>query len=137
MTGRVPDWENALSRYLLRVRDRPHKYGEHDCMLFVAGAVKALTGRDPAKGHRRKYRSEKTAASYLLKLGFKTPAAMVNAHLKPKSLAFAQRGDVVADREGTPGICMGDFAFFVGRAGEQEGLVRKPLSDLKKAWAVE
>ena len=71
---RRPDWENRLADYLISVRERPHVYGKHDCMLLVAGAVRAVTGKDHARGHRGKYKTGKGAARYLKRLGFSSPA---------------------------------------------------------------
>ena len=134
---RRPDWETDLADYLISVRDKPHVYGKHDCMLFVAGAVQALTGNDFAKGHRGKYATADEAKEYLRSIGFASVTAMLNKHLKKKPVSFAQRGDVVMGKDGVPGVAMGDYAFFVGQEGEQEGLVRKPQSEWLKAWAVE
>lgn len=133
---RRPDWDERLSAYLTTMAAEPHAYGRHDCMTFAAGAVKALTGRDPARGHRGKYGSAKAAARYLKSLGFNSPAAMIYSVLKRKPVAFAGRGDIVADAKGVPGVCIGGDALFVGQDGEAEGLVRKPRSDWRKAWHV-
>lgn len=133
---RLPDWEPRLTAYLAEVAARPHEYGRHDCLLFVAGAVKAQTGTDFARGHRGKYSSAATAARYLKRLGFDSPALMVEANLPPKSVWFAQRGDIVADQDGVPGVCVGGEALFVGMEEGREGLVRLPRTAWTRVWAV-
>lgn len=133
---RLPDWEPRLSAYLAKVASKPHSYGKHDCLLFTAGAVKAVTGKDLARGHRGKYKSAASSARYLCKLGFDTPAAMIDSLLPEKPVGFAMRGDIVADEEGVPGVCIGGDAVFVGMEGEREGLFRAPRKAWRKAWAV-
>jgi hypothetical protein len=130
------DWESALAEYLGSVRDEPHSFGKHDCLIFVAGAIKAMTGKDYARGHRGKYKSAASAKRYLKGLGFDNPAAMISAHLEEKPVTFAQRGDVVADQDGIPGIVLGGEAAFVGAEGEREGLIMRPRAEWTKAWGV-
>lgn len=134
---RKGDWETALAEYIELVRDRPHEYGKHDCMLFVAGAVKVLTGKSLAAKHKGKYHDKESAAAYLKTLGFKTPAQMIDANLKRKPIGFAQRGDIVLTPDGIPGVSMGEFAVIVGTDGVSEGLGRVPRELWTKAWSVE
>jgi len=54
---RYPDWPARLERFLLEHNDRPFQYGTWDCGLFVAGAIRAMTGTDPAAGVRGLYAS--------------------------------------------------------------------------------
>jgi hypothetical protein len=130
--AREPGWEDALADYLASVRDRPHAYGRHDCLLFVAGAVKAETGTDLARGHHRKYKSQAGSVRYLRSLGFRSAEAMIDSLLPKLAPAFAHRGDVVMGEDGIPGLCMGDHALFVS----EDGLGRAPLGHWVKAWRV-
>lgn len=130
------DWETHLHAWLDAARQRPHAYGRHDCMLFVASAVKAVTGKDYARGHRGRYGSAAGAARYLRRRGFSSPAAWIDSVLAERPVAFAQRGDVVLDDEGIPGICTGHEAVFVGREGVRDGLVTLGREHWTKAWAV-
>jgi hypothetical protein len=54
---RLSDWRERLTAYLVSVAGRPFAYGSHDCALFVAGAVEAMTDFDPAALHRGQYDS--------------------------------------------------------------------------------
>jgi hypothetical protein len=132
---RKPGWEDALADYLASVRDRPHDYRTHDCLLFAAGAVKAQTGVDLARGHRGKYKSEAGSVRYLRSLGFRSAAALINSLLPKVPPAFAHRGDIVLV-DGIPAVCMGDHALMVGQRGDEEGLQRVPLGAWRKAWRV-
>lgn len=136
MSDRRGDWEAQLAAYLAEAHDRPHAYGRHDCMTFVAGAIEAVTGKDFAKGHRGKYKSAATAARHLKSLGYASPAEMIAAHLEEKPIGYAQRGDIVLDGEGIPGVVIGGEALFVGCEEGREGLVRQPRKAWAKAWAV-
>lgn len=129
---RLPGWEDALADYLAEVRDRPHSYATHHCLLFVAGAVKAETGVDLAAGHRRKFKTQAGSVRYLRSLGFRSAEAFVDSLLPEVAPAFAHRGDVVIGEDGIPGLCMGDHALFVSEAG----LGRAPLGHWVKAWRV-
>ena len=133
---RLPDWEPRLLEYLESVRDRPHEYGAHDCMTFVGGAVKALTGQDLFSEHIGKYEGELSAARYLKGLGFDSPEAMIDSVLEEKHVGFAQRGDIVLTPEGIPGVGFGDDALVVGVDEGREGLRRIPRELWSKAWAV-
>lgn len=133
---RKPDWDRALSDYIALVHDTPYAYGQQDCLLFVAGAVKAQTGKDHAKGHRGKYSTAAGSVLHLKKLGHDTPEAMLDSLFKEKPVGFAQRGDIVLTPDGIPGVCWGDDALIVGQAGEREGLVRVPRALWTKAWAI-
>lgn len=134
--ARRRDWEPRLVAYLAAARDKPHRYGRHDCMIFSAGVVKAVTGRDFARGHRGKYRSAASATRYLRGLGFDSVEAMIDSVLPEKPVLRAQRGDIVLRDEGQPGVCIGGEALFVGSKEGEEGLVRVPRAQWRKAWAV-
>lgn len=87
---RLPDWRPRLQAWLTEVRDRPFAYGEHDCALFAAGAVAAMTGVDLAAEYRGRYGS--------LKEGFNLARgghlALLRQHLEPIAPALAQVGDI-------------------------------------------
>ena len=45
---RTPYWRSALAAYIAETMRKPFAWGLHDCALFAAGAVEAMTGNDPA-----------------------------------------------------------------------------------------
>lgn len=131
--NRLIDWEARLAAYLDSVRDKPYGFGAHDCILHAANGVKAVSGQDYARGFRRKYRSLASGLRLIRENGFADIPALVTSKLgEPIPPALARRGDVVMN-EGSTGISMGDFAFFVGLPG---GLVRIPRKDWSAAWRV-
>lgn len=130
---RRPDWESRLIAFVEVNRARPHAYGQWDCLLMSAGAVKAVTGKDHGtKKHRGKYRSAATASRYLRSLGFDSAEAMLDGFLPEKPVGFAHRGDLVLASDGVPALCMGEFALSVG----EQGFVTVPRADWRKAWRV-
>ncbi len=124
MGARRKDWEARLGAYLDKVRARPFRYGQHDCCLFAGNAVRAMTGRDPVKEFRGKYRSAATAQRALREIGGGDLAHVMTAKFgTPIAPALAQRGDLVMS-DGSLGVCMGGFAYFVGEEGGAAGLIR-------------
>lgn len=132
-TRRRADWDSRLCAWIETASARPHRFGRHDCVLFIAGAVEAQTGRDLARGHRRRWRSHAGGRRYVRALGFRTIGQLLDALLPPIAPAFAQRGDVVLWR-GVPGICIGGEALFVRHRSAEPA--RAPRSEWSRAWAV-
>ena len=52
---RHSNWTAPLIEYLAAAARRPFKPGHHDCALFAAGAVAAMTGTDFAAQWRGRY----------------------------------------------------------------------------------
>lgn len=139
---RHPQWPDRLSAFIAEQRTRPYEFGRNDCVLFPANAVKTVTGKDYARGHRGKYNSLVSAYAYLRKtFGVDSPAALIDTLLPEKIVGFAQRGDIVLCRVDVlangqpgevPGLCMGTFAFVAG----EHGLERVPRTRWLKAWSV-
>jgi len=62
---RYDDWASRLLALITERRSTPFAWGQHDCALFACDAVKVMTGVDPARGLRGKYRSAMGAARAL------------------------------------------------------------------------
>lgn len=134
---RRPDWEPRLIAAVEKYREQPYAYGRHDCLLWAANAVKAVTGKDFGRGHRGKYRSAASASRYLRQaFGADSPEALLDSLFETKPIGFVQRGDLVIASDGIPAVCVGEFALSPGAEGNREGLVRVRRAEWKKAWAV-
>ena len=146
--GRHSQWELRLSSYFAEVANKPFAWGEHDCSLFAAGAVAAMTGEDFAADYRGTYSDADGAKAVLAQLGVKSLRSFVNQKLgKSKHIAFAKRGDVVI-YNGALGICCGSFSRFVGSVDEAGvsfpadgseggvGLVPIPTRSCQRCWEV-
>lgn len=128
-------WEADLAAYIASVRDRPFEWGAHDCALFAAGAVIAITGDDPIPEYRGKYTTEIGSAKALKRFGAGTLDATLDRLFPPVPRAMAQRGDLVW-HDDSVGVVMGGHALFVGREGEHEGLVKVERALWEKGWRV-
>ena len=94
LAARLPDWRTRLEDYLTRVARRPFRPGRHDCALFVAGAVEAMTGEDPAAAWRGAYRSLAAGQDALHAAGFTDHVALVASACEEVPPALAAVGDI-------------------------------------------
>lgn len=133
---RAGDWEDRLATYLDRMSEEPFKYGTNDCALFVAGAIKAMTGVDPAEDYRGKYDTQRAAAEALKEYGEGTLLKTVRAWAEEKSVHFAQRGDLVMKNATTVGVCVGLFSCFVGDEQGESRMLYFPTAQCRYAFAI-
>ena len=136
---RLDNWPSLLAEFLRQRETAAFQYGFRDCSLFAADAVLCMTGIDPARDLRGRYKTELGAAR-LLKLHGGLPGIMEKiaqdqgmAEIHPKS---AQRGDVVLI--GSP---LGDALALIDLSGEVagqsiHGVTKYPISEVKRAWRV-
>lgn len=136
--NRLEDWPTRLNQAIQAARWRPFVWGEHDCCLFAANVVRAMTGNDPAADLRGRYRSRSGAGRLIKDAGGLD--ALVDrmaraAGLSPIPVAYAHRGDpVLVETEGGPalGICCGPRI----ACATHEGLVFVDRARALKAWRV-
>ena len=117
--SRLDTWPEALAGVVEATRRAPFAWGEHDCCLWAADCVAAMTGRDFAAGFRGAYSDAAGAVEILANWGSLRALA---AHCLGEEIAprLAMRGDVVlAETAGRPslGICLGESAAFTGADG--------------------
>ena len=91
---RRPDWRGRLRAYASAAARRPFAYGQHDCALFAAGAIAAMTGQDPAADWRRRYTTLRGGLRVIRKSGHADHVAAVAACFTEIPSAFAQVGDL-------------------------------------------
>ncbi|MBB5684286.1 DUF6950 family protein [Sphingobium boeckii] len=132
---RIGTWERALADYLRAMESVVFSFGEADCALFAAGAVLAMTGNDPAKAFRGRYKSHASAVRALRQIGAGDLESTIDSLFEVKPPAFAQRGDLVWEGESV-GVCIGADALFVGEEEGRSGLVRIARAAWLKAWTV-
>lgn len=90
---RRADWRDRLIRFLALAAAKPFAPGRHDCALFAAGAVTAMTGADPARGWRG-YRSLAAGRRKLEAAGYADQVALAAAICPEIAPAFAGVGDL-------------------------------------------
>ena len=132
---RFPDWRSRLTAHLTETAAQGFHYGSNDCALFAAGAVRAMTGHDPAAAWRGTYTTLEGGLKRLMKAGFDDHVALVGNLLPDVALAFAQVGDIalVAAPDGPAlGIIVGEtIACLTPR-----GLGHLPREAALRAWTV-
>lgn len=93
---RKDGWRNLLIAHLSRVVRLPFEMGQHDCALFAAGCVEAMTGADYAADFRGRYKTLKGGIRVLRKAGFDDHIALAASHFEEIAPAFAGVGDLAA-----------------------------------------
>lgn len=136
----LSDWSTRLTMQLEAARRQPFLWGQHDCCLFAASCVEAITGEDPMAEFRGHYDDRDSALEALKNIGQGTLFATMKAKFSdPVSIAQAQRGDIVfymSEDGPSLGIAMGALAFFVGEEGSNEGLITLPMQQDFKIFKV-
>ncbi|TMV07331.1 hypothetical protein FGK64_21960 [Arenibacterium halophilum] len=116
----MPDWRPRLAAYVAQVSSRPFRPGRHDCALFAAGAVQAMTGADPAAAMRGTYRSLEDGKALLKAQGTPSLGALLEANLTEVPPAYAQAGDLALLREGDAeamGVVQGERVYCLTPTG--------------------
>ncbi len=132
---RHTDWQARLIAFIDQCKRTPFSYGKNDCALFAAGAVKAMTGADPAKGFRGKYSTFSGGLKLLSKHGHKDHIAMTASMLTEIPVAQAQAGDiaVVPGEDGDAlGVVQGEWIYIL----TVQGLALLDLLRAKRAFRV-
>lgn len=128
---RLPNWPALLDAYIERHRGTPFAYGQHDCALFAAGAVQAITGNRPPMpvwhNARQAMRALFAAGSLRDAVDAVLPALPGPAH--------AQRGDVMLVPM-VHGPCLAVCAGHLWAAPGASGLAFGPVGDAVAAWGV-
>lgn len=99
-------WRTALADYLHRVSGEPFVPGRHDCALFAAGAVDAMTGEDFAADYRGRYKTLAGGYRLLKKRGFESHADLAASIFEEIHPSHAMVGDIAAVN-GDGGIALG------------------------------
>lgn len=128
---RLPRWPERLYVYLQTQRSADFVWGENDCALFAAGAIKAVTGQDLGVWYRGQYQSESGAARILKQHGFADLQAFLDHWLPTIDMHAMQRGDL-AMFNGAAGVCFGAGAVFL----TEQGIRAAPLDQCAAFWAV-
>lgn len=137
MLTRREDWPSRLAAALEEARDKPFRWGSHDCGLFAADCVLAMTGTDPAALYRGQYDDEAGARETMQRLSGGGLRAAWTAALGPamNNVRMAKRGDVVLVEVGgveATGVVVGSRVACLSEAG----LAMVPAHRIVAAWSV-
>jgi len=133
---RREDWAERLAEIVEARRETPFAWGVHDCALFSADCVQAMTGIDYAQDFRGTYRSAKGA---LDALGHRDLAQILDEEFERIAPAYMGRGDVCLVDTGAEltgpacAVCVGALVVVAGIDGLQFFGASQALS----AWRVE
>jgi hypothetical protein len=131
---RFEDWPARLDAAIDSARVKPFAWGGHDCALFAADVVLAITGKDFGAQWRGSYHSAAQAMRRLRPHGG-LPGLVTKVLGDPVKTEQAMRGDVVlmcGEQGPTLGICLGANCAFTGL----EGLVFVTLRECEQVWHV-
>ena len=138
---RYEDWPTRLHKYIIANEKELFRYGWHDCALFLCGAIKCMTGTDPAEPYRGVYSDEASAVSAIKEKykDLKELAEDISAKhgMQEVGKFFGQRGD--AALLNTPGGWTLGVVALDGRTiivPAKKGYERYELKEAEKVWRV-
>ena len=138
MTKRIDYWLEAYARTLEEMRNEPFVWGTHDCIIFVARLLTAITDRDFVSEMRAKYQWTSEAEARATIAGRGGLESFVTEFLGEPlpSPHYAGQGDVVLvdapDDSEIAMICDGNM--LIGPGAEELMFLRR--AHAKKAWRV-
>ena len=135
MITRNQDWQLAFEKCVAENYHTRFEWGTHDCCLWAANLVLAITGHDVAADFRGKYSTAKGAAEILAANDGMTALWTKLLDTEAVSPLFASIGDVVlaeVDGQETMTVCNGDTLLATGTTG----LCTLPISSALKAWKI-
>lgn len=131
---RHPEWRSRLAAHLAahaRIAFRP---GQHDCVLFAAGARLAVRGEDLITAFKGRYTTIEEGFALAVEAGFADPFEGVVAGLEEIPPAFAQVGDL-ALLEGTDGLpAMGIVQGAMIACLHPRGAGLVPITEARRVW---
>lgn len=124
---RRADWKPRLALYLSQVVRKGFAPGAHDCALFAAGAVEAMTGIDIAAPFRGRYRTIRGGIRILRAAGHADHIALARVHFAEVHKSRATPGDlaILPTEDGMAlGVVHGEMVFVLSARG---GMGMKPV----------
>lgn len=140
-----------LHHYLTDAANQPFVWGTHDCCLFAANAIQAMTGVDIADDFRGKYTDQASAFTLIHSVtgGSTVEDAATYCANKHGLLEWtrangtplplmAKRGDLVVASNDAGEVIAGivDLSGRYVAAVNETGYAQLPLSSIKRAWHV-
>lgn len=129
-------WRTELTEYVQAASARSFKWGQHDCALFAAGGVQAMTGEDFGASFRGRYQTLRGGLRLLKKAGFDNHAELAASLFEEVHPSHAMVGDIAAVEEGGAialGIVQGELIYVLR---PDEGIATVPLLRAARAFRV-
>ena len=139
--NRLDTWETKLEKYLLKNNNRRFKWGKFDCVIFAAGAFKAVHGTNPLDKLEKPYTGKTGGLKLIQQLGEGSlwqaaDGVLAQLGFERSNPSFAQPGDLVGayNHENLEMLgVMEDYGTCT--FASEEGLARLPLAQVKVRWA--
>ena len=135
METRVSNWENLLVQYLEDCRNKPFKWGEHDCALFTAKWEKILINKSRFAEFFNKYKTALGSFRALKKYGKGDLVSTVDAKLDKIDKKKITRGDIVSVNT-NEGIALGIYTGAKIAVVSLDGLIFLSLDDAIDCWRI-
>lgn len=132
---RLQNWQIHFEKFIADNRKAPFVWGKHDCCLFAANSVLAITGIDYAKDFRNSYDSAISAAKLIAEFGGLDGVASKLLNAQPVPVGYADVGDVLlASQEGRGllAVCNGSTMLAPGL----DGLITLETYTALKTWKI-
>jgi hypothetical protein len=147
---RTKHWATReLNSHLVTHARKHFVWGQHDCALFAADAIKCFTGTDIAADFRGQYDDQASAlrAIKVITGGATVADAAAWCAAKHGLVEYAhplhaQRGDLVIMRQNAADVDAQLLAGIVHLSGahlvtvSEHGLVRLPITNVVRAWKI-
>ena len=137
---RVDNWDTKLSDYIQKQQQIKFRYGNADCVNFVLGAIKTITGKIVFDMEYKSIKEAKKIINDLNKKDLLDIAVDIGKTNKFKEIdcVYAQRGDVVffktkEELGGTLGVCIGQKSIFRAK----NGVETRDTNSCNFAWRIE
>ena len=132
---REENWALAMQGVTRAASDRLHAWGSHDCVIFGADCVLAMTGDDPIEKERGTYSTAMEAARIIKDAGCDSLGDLVAQRLPEIQVAHARRGDAVLC-EGPDGVFIAICDGHTAVGPSRHGLVHVPMKQALRAYQV-
>ncbi len=137
MYSRKENWSFLLSEYISEIWGKEFAYPDFDCAGLAAGCVEKLTGKNPLKKIKSKYKTEKQAFAFVKKFGSLENTVSNFMGFQPSQNKFsAKRGDVII-----ASLDQKDALGFVDDTGKEVIVfvnkfpAKLPLETIKLVWS--
>jgi hypothetical protein len=133
------DWPSRLAEAIEAGRHKRFQYGAHDCALFCAACILAVTDFDPAADFRGRYSTALGAKRKLTQAGFSGLEDLAEKTCGPalENIFKGQRGDVaLVDTPEGPALGIIDLTGRKIVLAGPEGLSFLKLDRALKVWRV-
>ncbi len=124
----------ACETVLAEFQDKPFAWGDADCMAFVCAYLRAA-GCHPKRIRHGRWKTERGAVRGLIKMGYTSLEALLDAHFERVAVICARDGDLALMKaEGDWGGAAGLVAGRRVHAPGPDGLKSLSMTDVFAVW---